>query len=124
MITAYDHAMFRTMVFRNLREDFIDIDGVRFEVTPSWNSDHFACKETFLNLMRHIESGYDDEYLSPDTLGGFKKELIGKLKDFDKKYVKHVKGTNPALASIHTKAMQPVLDLMESSVNLQNFRNL
>merc|ERR1712110_216831 len=121
---SYDQSMFRTMVFKNLREDYIDIDGVRHEVTPSWNSDHFACKETFLNIVRHIETGYDDDYLSPDSLGGFKKELIGKLKDFDKKYVKHVKGTNPALAAIHTKSMQPVIDLMDSSVNLQNFRNL
>ena len=74
----------------------------------------------------HIEQGYDDDYLSPDTLGGFKKDLISKLKDFDKKYVKHIKnnGANPALAAIQSKAMQPVVDLMESSVNLQNFRNL
>ena len=55
----------------------------------------------------HIEQGYDDDYLSPDTLGGFKKDLISKLKDFDKKYVKHIKnnGANPALAAIQTKAM-------------------
>jgi len=77
-------------------------------------------------MIRHIETSYDDDYLSPDTLGGFKKELISKLKEFDKKYVKHIKGTgaNPTLAAIHTKSMQPVVDLMESSVNLQNFRNL
>ena len=75
-------------------------------------------------MIRHIESNYDDDYLSPDTLGSFKKELISKLKDFDKKYVKHARTANPALAAIHTKSMQPVVDLMESSVNLQNFRNL
>ena len=50
----------------------------------------------------HIEQGYDDDYLNPDTLGGFKKDLISKLKDFDKKYVKHIKnnGANPSLAAI------------------------
>lgn len=56
-------------------------------------------------MIRHIESNYDDDYLSPDTLGGFKKELISKLKDFDKKYVKHARTANPALAAIHTKSM-------------------
>ena len=48
----------------------------------------------------------------------FKKELTSKLKEYERKYVKHVKSTNGLLASIHTKAMQPVLDLMEASVNL------
>jgi len=50
--------------------------------------------------------------------------MISKLKDFEKKYVKHAKSTNPYLSDIHKKAMQPVLDLMEASVNLQNFRKL
>ena len=78
-----------------------------------------------MNIIRHLETGYDDpENLTPDNLSSFKKELISKLKDFEKKYVKHVKTTNPALADIHKKAMQPVTDLTEASVNLQNFRTL
>jgi hypothetical protein len=59
-----------------------------------------------------------------DTLPSWKKELISKLKDFEKKYVKHAKSTNPFIADIHRKAMQPALDLTEASVNLQNFRKL
>jgi len=50
--------------------------------------------------------------------------LVSKLKDFEKKYVKHCKTTNPLLAAIQHKAMQPVVDLMESSTNLYNFRIL
>ena len=67
---------------------------------------------------------YDEDALTPESLGAFKKELITALKDFEKKYVKHVKATNPFLADIHKRAMQPVVDLTESSANLQNFRNL
>lgn len=77
-----------------------------------------------MNCIRHLEQGYDDDFLTPDTLPGWKKEMISKLKDFEKKYVKHAKTTNPYLSDIHKKAMQPVLDLMEASVNLQNFRKL
>ena len=94
------------MVFKRLQTDFIEIDGISYEVTNSANQDHFDCKEKFMNIIRHLETGYDDpENLTPDNLSSFKKELISKLKDFEKKYVKHVKATNPALADIHKKAM-------------------
>lgn len=112
------------MVFKRLQVEYIEIDGVTYEVANSWNQDHFDCKEKFLNLMFVIEQYYDDDALTPDSLGSFKKDLISKLKDFEKKYVKHAKATNPSLADIHKKAMQPVTDLMEASVNLQNFRTL
>ena len=110
--------MFRTMVFSRVQEDFIVIDGVTYEVTNSANNDHFACKESFMNIMMLLEQYYDGDELTPDNLAAFKKELTGKLKEFERKYVKHVKTTNPLLAAIHTKAMQPVVDLMEASVNL------
>lgn len=68
--------------------------------------------------------GYDGEFLEPGTLASWKKDLLSKLKDFEKKYVKHAKSTNPILAKIHSEAMQPVVDLMEASVNLQNFTKI
>ena len=71
-----------------------------------------------MNIMQHLEQYYDGDELNPDNLAAFKKELTSKLKEYERKYVRHVKTTNGLLASIHTKAMQPVLDLMEASVNL------
>ena len=71
-----------------------------------------------MNILQHLEQFYDGDELTADNLGSFKKDLISKLKDFERKYVKHVNTTNGLLASIHTKAMQPVVDLMEASVNL------
>ena len=93
------------MVFSRVQEDFIVIDGVTFEVTNSANNDHFDCKEKFMNIFMLLEQYYDDDTLNKDTLAAFKKELISKLKDFERKYVKHVKATNPLLADIHKKAM-------------------
>lgn len=93
------------MVFKNVQEDFIVIDGVTYEVTNSANNDHFACKESFMNIFMLLEQYYDGDELTPDNLASFKKELTGKLKEFERKYVKHVKATNPLLAGIHTKAM-------------------
>ena len=77
-----------------------------------------------MGIVQHLEQYYDGDELTSENLASFKKELISKLKEFERKYVKHAKTTNPVLAAIHVKAMQPVTDLMESSVNLQNFRQL
>lgn len=112
------------MVFKRLQEDFIEIDGIKYEVTNSANQDHFDCKEKFMNIIAHLEQYYDGDELTSENLAAFKKELISKLKEFERKYVKHVKTTNPALSAIQAKAMQPVLDIMDASFNLQNFRNL
>jgi hypothetical protein len=124
VVLAYEQFVFRTMIFKRLQSDIMDIDGKQYEVTNSANQDHFGCKETFLNLIQIIENGCDDDFLTPDSLPGWKKELLGKLKDFEKKYFKHAKTTNPYLADIHKRAMEPVINLMEASVNLQNFRKL
>ena len=110
------------MVFKRLQADFIQIDGVTYEVTNSANQDHFDCKEKFLNIIFHIEQQFDE--LDADTFPSWKKELINKLKEFEKRYVKHARTTNPALAKIHTEAMQPVVDLYTACVNLDNFHRL
>jgi len=124
VVVAYEQSIFRTMVFKRLQTDFIEIDGIKYEVTNSANQDHFDCKEKFLNIIFCIETGFDEDYLTPDTLPGWKKELISKLKEFEKKYVKHAKTTNPQLAKIHLESMTPVVELMESSFNLMNFYKL
>ena len=54
-----------------------------------------------MTIFQLLEQYYDGEELSPDNLAAFKKEVISKLKDFERKYVKHVKTTNGALATIH-----------------------
>ena len=112
------------MIFKRVPLDEIDIDGVRYEVPNAVNQDHFDCKEKFMNIIRHVETGCDGDYLTPDTLAAYKKEMVSKLKDFEKKYVKHAKQFNPQIADIHKKAMQPVVDLMESTWNLDNYKKL
>ncbi len=112
------------MVFAQVQPDWIEIDGVTYELTNAVKMDHFDCKEKFLYIIMHIEQGYDDDFLTQDTLAAWKKELISKLKDFEKRYVKHAKSTNPFLADLQRKAMQPVTDLTEASYNLANFRRL
>lgn len=112
------------MVFKRVQEDFIKIDGETYEVTNSANQDHFGCKETFLGFMQHVEFGMDDDNIQPDSLASWKKDAVNKLKDFEKKYVKHAKQTNPPLAKIQETGMQPVVDFYNACVNLDNFHKL
>lgn len=121
---SYEQNIFRTMIFLKVPDDFIKIDGNTYEVPTSVNFDHFDCKEKFYNIIQHIEMGMDDDYIQVDTLASWKKDLVNKLKDFEKKYVKHAKTTNPILAKIHLEAMQPVVDLYNACVNLDNFHKL
>ena len=55
--------------------------------------------------------------LTPDSYTSWKKELIKFLKDFDKLYVKHIKSGFVEMSAIHQKAMQPLVELMNSNYN-------
>lgn len=111
-------------MFKRCQVEWIEIDGIKYEVTNSANQDHFDCKSKLLEIFQTIEMNLEEGQLNPDNLQSFKKEITGKLKDFEKKYVKHAKTTNPELASIHSRAMQPTVNLMESNLNLDNFNRL
>lgn len=55
--------------------------------------------------------------LTADSYTSWKKELVKFLKDFDKLYVKHIKSGYVEMIAIHTKAMQPIVELMSSNYN-------
>jgi hypothetical protein len=51
------------------------------------------------------------------TYQNWRKETIVIMKEFDKEYVKHIKGGHPEMNTIHTAAMKPLTDLLESNLN-------
>jgi len=61
---SYEQSIFRTMVFAQVQPDWIEIDGVTYELTNAVKMDHFDCKEKFLYIIMHIEQGYDDDFLT------------------------------------------------------------
>lgn len=62
--------------------------------------------------------------LNEDGYVAWRKELVNKLKDWEKKYHKHAKGINPEMNAIHTGCMRPLANLMDSNFNFYNFRVL
>ena len=64
-----------------------------------------------------------DEWTA-DDFASKKKELTNKLKDWDKKYVKHAKTVNPELSVIHNAAMEPLTKLMKSNSDFYHFNKM
>lgn len=63
-------------------------------------------------------------YINVENYITFKKELIQKLKAFDKFYTKHIKSAYVEMSAIHAQAMLPLTNLLESNRNLHFLEEL
>ena len=102
------------------RTEVLEIDGTAYNFSNSAINDHFKCKELIVSIWEHCKDDFFKE-LDRDKFTSWRKELLNKLKDWDKAYLKHMKSTNPELSQIHTQAMLPLVNLMESNFNFYNF---
>ena len=116
----YDQFFFRTMWFP--REEAITIDGVKYEIpnhirVDTWNSKCLIVNDVF-EAFKSLEDMEKEDYVET------KKRLVGKLKEFDKQYVKHSKKTHPEVQDIITNAITPLLDGLESNYNFHKLEEL
>ena len=77
----------------------LKIDGIAYPMAVSVNTDHLNCKASFLDFMLEIER-LEDDGEQAENLASWKKDVISRLKDFEKKYVKHAKSVNKDLYEI------------------------
>ncbi len=64
------------------------------------------------------------DMLEPTNYLSWRKELVSKLKDYDKLYVKHIKGGHVEMNNIHMGAMKPLTNLLESNLNFYYLEQL
>ena len=103
------------MFFKSLQEPLeIFFHGVKYTVTAGANHDHRGCRETLSSIWLLTQKDTVVDW-SPDDFAAKKKELTNKLKEWDKKYMKHMKSFHPEIALIHASAMDPLLKLMKSN---------
>lgn len=122
--SEYDPKIFRTMFFKNLSEPMeIFFHGVKYTVTAGANHDHRNCRETLCQIWQMSTKDTVGDWTAED-FAARKKELTNKLKDWDKKYVKHAKTVNPELSLIHSAAMEPLTKLMKSNTDFYYFNEL
>ena len=96
----------------------VTIDGNKYELSMPVYNDTYNCK----NVLWEIDSKLEDDQFQMDcsyeNYKSWNKELVKKLKEFDKMYTNHVKKTYPYMSDIHQRAMKPLWDLIVSNLNL------
>ena len=103
-------------------ETFVQ-NGVKYIISNAANQDTYACRGLIYEIWQQLAPDRLEE-LNFDNYLQWRKELVTKLKDWEKKYHKHAKTINPEMALIHKQCMQPLSNLMESNWNLYNFKEL
>lgn len=114
------------MFFVSVQEPMeIYYHGLKYVVSANANNNHRQCRDL---LIREIFDKITvDELTSqwtPEDYLAKKKELVTKLKEWDKKYIAHAKTVNPELNTIHTAAMAPLVAFMKSNKDFHNFNVL
>lgn len=79
----------------------------------------WTCKENIVGIYDYLDPDAMNMDLDMNTFNAWKKELVKKLKDWDKCYLKHQKSTYPEINKIHEAGMKPLVDLMKSNTNFK-----
>mgnify|MGYP001211618623 CR=1 FL=1 len=102
----------------------IQIDGNEYIISNGAMVDMWNCKEAICEIYNYLDDGTMEMNLTFETFTSWKKDLIKFCKEWDKLYVKHIKGTYPEMNGHHTKAMLPLANLVEANVNFHNLENM
>lgn len=112
----------RTMFLEKCEKKFID--GVTYEITNNTQVEMWNCKSKLVEIFNFLDPGMMEMQLQADSYVSWKKELIKLLKEWDKLYTKHIKSGYVEMNAIHTAAMKPLTELLESNLNLHFFEEL
>jgi hypothetical protein len=102
----------------------ISIDGVGYEISNASQVEIWNCKTAINDIYNALDPSMFDMNITVENYLPWKKELVAKLKAFDKLYTKHIKSGYVEMNTIHTTAMQPLTDLLEANINLHFFEEL
>jgi hypothetical protein len=110
------------MFFEKVEKKFID--GTTYEISNGSQVEMWNCKTAVNDIFVSLDPGMFEMYITVENYTTYKKELIQKLKSFDKLYTKHIKSAYVEMSAIHTQAMKPLSDVLESNRNLHFFEEL
>lgn len=99
------------------KKEKMTIDGITYDISNETMFEHWNSKEKLVEICNMFEQDYMDMNLNENTYQTWRKDLIKLLKEFDKLYVKFVKSGYIVMNNIHTTAMKPLVNLMESNLN-------
>ena len=97
------------------------IDGVKYafentHVTEIWN-----CKEAIVDIFNYLDPEMLDTSRDCQNYLAWKKDLVKKLKEWDKVYAKHSssKGAYKHYAGVHECGMEPLTNMIRANDNFQ-----
>ncbi len=94
------------------------IDGHTYEITNATQVEIWNCKTAVNDIFITLDPSMFDMSITLENYIPWKKELIQKLKAYDKLYTKHMKSGYVEMSALHATAMKPLTDLLESNQNL------
>lgn len=116
---SYEQDYIRTMFM--VKQEEIEIDGVKYEISNSANVENYNCRFAFVefyNLLDEINDMDASNFLQ------LKKQMVGYLKEWDKLYTKHIKGSHNEMQKIITSGITPLLNLITSNQNFKLLEDL
>ena len=107
----------RTMMFEKTdAEKPFYIDGNQYWITNGSSVDMYNCRKALVEIYDALNDDAMEMNCAFDTYTTWRKDLITLLKEWDKCYVKHIKATYPEMSGHHTRAMQPLTDLVQANL--------
>jgi hypothetical protein len=117
----------RTMFFEKLKENQLTVtfDGEEYSVSQAANVDIWSCRQ---HLAQEIWPKFDindiEEQCTASNFKTFKADVFKVLRKWEGMYSKHQRFTNPEIAAIHQKVVQPLQDLFKSNYNFANLNDM
>lgn len=104
------------MFFEKVENIFID--GVKYILSNAAQVELWTCKTKIVDIYNALDTEMWDMQCNQDNWQQWRKDFIKMLKEWDSNYMKHIKGCHKEMReSIHEKAMEPLVNLMESNKN-------
>lgn len=119
---SYEQMYVRTMFFEKCES--LNIDGKVYDISNGAMVDMWNCKEAIVEIYNVLGADRIEMDCTFETYTGWKKDLLKFCKEWDKLYVKHIKGTYPEMNDIHMKAMLPLNQLIESNKNFHHLEKM
>jgi hypothetical protein len=119
---GYEQQYVRTMFLEKCEKK--TIDGVTYEISNSTQVEIWNCKGKLVELFNTLDPSMMEMQLTHETYVVWKKDLVKMLKEWDKLYTKHIKSGFVEMNAIHTTAMRPLIELLESNLNLHHLELL
>lgn len=121
---VYDQEIVRTFWFERPPELTFKIDGVTYEIGNQTKVDFWNHKENLYFLIEDLKVYHDSGMMNHETFANMKKEVMKKMKQFDKNYTKHKSKTYKELNEIIQRAFQPLVNVLNANLEFHKLEQL